>query len=152
MEDPTPKPLPGGTTCYCFSEWHGLIHDNAILKHGFFTTKGGVSHGVYTSLNCGLGSLDDPERVRQNRARAASGLGFDAAQLVGLRQIHSAAVHVVDNTSPRSDTARPEADAHITGLQQYRPWHFNGRLCASAVCRAISGHSGCGPCRLARRR
>ena len=116
MKDPTPKPLPGGTTCYCFSEWHGLIHANATLKHGFFTTKGGVSQGVYTSLNCGLGSLDNIERVRQNRARAASGLGFDAVQLVGLRQIHSTAVHVVDTTSPQGDTARPEADAHITGL------------------------------------
>ena len=116
MQDPTPISLPGGTACYCFSEWHGLMHANATLKHGFFTTKGGVSQGVYTSLNCGLGSLDDPERVRRNRTLAAFGLGFDANHLVGLRQIHSAAVHVVDITSPRGDTARPEADAHITGL------------------------------------
>jgi YfiH family protein len=114
MQDPTPTILPGGATCYSFSGWHGLTHANATLKHGFFTARGGVSHGVYNSLNCGLGSLDDPERVRQNRARAASGLGFDTARLFGLRQIHSAAVHVVDTTSPGGDAARPEADAQIT--------------------------------------
>ena len=115
MQDPTPTTLPSGAACYSYPGWHGLTHAKANLKHGFFTATGGVSHGVYKSLNCGLGSLDDPDRVRQNRARAASGLGFDAAQLFGLRQIHSAAVHVVDAASPSGAAARPEADAQITG-------------------------------------
>ena len=114
MQDPTPTTLPGGAACYSYPGWHGLTHAKATLKHGFFTATGGVSHGVYNSLNCGLGSLDDPDRVRQNRARAASGLGFDTAQLFGLRQIHSAAVHVVDAASSSGAAARPEADAQIT--------------------------------------
>ena len=39
------------------------------LRHAFFTREGGVSEGIYASLNCGLGSKDDPERVRENRRR-----------------------------------------------------------------------------------
>ena len=37
------------------------------IRHGFFTRQGGVSQGVYGSLNCGLGSNDDRGRVTVNR-------------------------------------------------------------------------------------
>ena len=41
----------------------------AGLRHGFFTRGGGVSQGLYASMNCGLGSGDDPGRVAENRGR-----------------------------------------------------------------------------------
>ena len=44
------------------------------IAHGFFTRHGGVSQGGYASLNCGLGSKDDPAAVRENRARVAAAL------------------------------------------------------------------------------
>ncbi len=47
------------------------------VAHGFFTRAGGVSQGGYASLNCGLGSQDDPEAVRENRARVAAHVGAD---------------------------------------------------------------------------
>ena len=77
------------------------------LRHGFFTRQGGVSTGVYESLNVGVGSKDDPEAVRENRARAAAALGAGPDHLLTCYQIHSA-VAVVAN-GPWAE--RPEADA-----------------------------------------
>ena len=41
------------------------------IRHAFFTREGGVSEGIYRSLNGGIGSRDAPEKVRENRARMA---------------------------------------------------------------------------------
>ena len=59
-------------------------------RHGFFTRQGGVSGGLYGSLNTGLGSGDDREKVLENRARAAAWLGVAADRLATPYQIHSA--------------------------------------------------------------
>jgi len=66
------------------------------IRHGFFTRQGGVSTGIYGSLNCGLGSRDDAENVRQNRALVAQTLGVAPDHLLTLYQIHSATAVVVD--------------------------------------------------------
>jgi YfiH family protein len=60
--------------------------------HGFFSREGGVSDGLYASLNCGLASGDDPARVAANRARAMARLGLPADALCTVRQVHSARV------------------------------------------------------------
>lgn len=60
----------------------------AGVRHAFFTRQGGVSQGIYESLNVGLGSRDDPEAVRENRRRAAA--HFGAAEIVTVYQVHSA--------------------------------------------------------------
>ena len=67
---------------------HDLL-DDARLAHGFFTRHGGVSEGVYASLNGGLGSADDPGKVERNRAIAAGALGGKEADIRGLHQTHS---------------------------------------------------------------
>jgi YfiH family protein len=64
------------------------------VGHGFFGREGGVSQGFYASLNCGSGSRDDPQAVRENRRLVAGALG--ARSLVSLAQIHSSAVYKVD--------------------------------------------------------
>ena len=40
------------------------------VQHRFFTRRGGVSTGLFSSLNCGYGSADSPDNVRENRRRA----------------------------------------------------------------------------------
>jgi copper oxidase (laccase) domain-containing protein len=50
------------------------LEGSAGIRHGFFTRRGGVSQGIYASLNCGLGSRDDAAAVRENRARVAAHL------------------------------------------------------------------------------
>ena len=84
----------------------------ADIRHGFFTRRGGVSQAPYDSLNCGLGSLDDPDRVAANRARATDALGFAAEALVTACQVHSAEVAIVD--APWPAEARPQVDALVT--------------------------------------
>lgn len=86
--------------------------ESKIATHGFFTRAGGVSTGLYQSLNGGLGSQDDPENVRENRARMATTLHVDASHLLSLYQIHSP--DVVTVTQPWSITDRPKADGMVT--------------------------------------
>ena len=45
------------------------------VTHGFFTRQGGYSSGIFSSLNCGLGSGDDIALVTKNRAKVADDLG-----------------------------------------------------------------------------
>jgi YfiH family protein len=80
------------------------------IAHGFFTRHGGVSRGGYASLNCGLGSKDDPAAVRENRARVTAALA--ARSLVTAHQVHSAAAVVVEE--PWSGAERPRVDAIAT--------------------------------------
>jgi purine-nucleoside/S-methyl-5'-thioadenosine phosphorylase / adenosine deaminase len=81
------------------------------IRHGFFTRQGGVSTGIYGSLNCGLGSRDDAENVRQNRALVAQTLGVAPDHLLTPYQIHSATVVVVDKAW---EGEAAEADALVT--------------------------------------
>ena len=89
-----------------------LGDESSAIRHGFFTREGGVSEGLYASLNCGLGSGDVQERVRENRARVARRLGAEPANLITVRQVHSARALVAD--SPWPTHAPPEADAIVT--------------------------------------
>ncbi len=83
-------------------------------QHAFCTRRGGVSDGAYSTLNCGLSGEDRPERVRENRARAARAAGADPARLVSLYQIHGAEVVTVHE--PWADNERPRADAMVTRM------------------------------------
>jgi YfiH family protein len=82
------------------------------ITHGFFTRHGGVSTGVYDSLNCAYGTGDATENVTENLRRIASSLGAPKG-LARAHQIHSATAIVTDHPWP-SD-ARPQADAVVTG-------------------------------------
>lgn len=84
----------------------------ANVRHGFLTRKGGVSTGIYASLNCGPGSKDDAEAVAENRRRAVERIGMTGAPLVTCYQIHSA--DVVRVTEPWAQADAPKADAMVT--------------------------------------
>jgi len=84
------------------------------VRHGFFTAEGGVSTGIYASLNCGFGSDDDAQRVAENRARAASALGLEATRLACLYQVHSADAVTVDTPSPADRNQWIHADGLVT--------------------------------------
>ena len=85
------------------------------IRHGFFTARGGVSTGVYESLNCGFGSQDDQALITENRRRVAASLGFKSDGLFGLRQTHSSDCVFIDASSDVGTAARPVADALVTG-------------------------------------
>ena len=80
------------------------------IRHGFFTREGGVSGGLYASLNGGVGSRDAAAHVAENRARMAEMLGVQPGHLLTAYQIHSAEVVTID--CPWRE--RPRADAIVT--------------------------------------
>lgn len=85
------------------------------IVHAFFTRKGGVSEGVYSSLNGGVGSRDAPEAVAENRARMARALGVEAGRFAVPYQIHSAdAIAISDHWAP---DARPRCDGVATATR-----------------------------------
>jgi hypothetical protein len=89
--------------------------DGDGVVHGFFGRQGGVSSGIFTSLNCGYGSGDDKQAVCENRTRVATWLGTREEQVLTLFQIHSAdAVHVT-TTWVRGEG--PKADAMVTTMR-----------------------------------
>ena len=82
------------------------------IRHAFFTREGGISDGIYATLNGGLGSNDEPGRVTENRARMAASLDVRPDHLLTAYQIHSPDVAIVDG--PWSLDRRPRADALVT--------------------------------------
>ena len=89
------------------------LADLSGVQHRFFTRQGGVSAGLYSSLNCGYGSGDDPENVRENRRRVAASFERRAEDLLTVHQFHSTDVLTVADQRWSSPGA-PRADALVT--------------------------------------
>src|ERR1700761_9611412 len=85
------------------------------LRHAFFTRDGGVSGGIYQSLNAGVGSQDDPAKVTENRRRMAARVGVAPTHFLTLHQVHSPDVVVA--TEPWDGGSRPRADAIVTRVE-----------------------------------
>jgi len=82
------------------------------LRHAFFTREGGVSGSIYSSLNGGLGSGDDPAHIAENRRRMAQQLGVTPEHFLSVHQTHSPDVVVA--SGPWPSASRPRADAIVT--------------------------------------
>ena len=82
------------------------------IRHAFFTRQGGVSGGLYASLNGGIGSHDSAADVAENRARMAAALGVEARGLLTAYQVHSPQVVVVETAWAQQE--RPRADGIVT--------------------------------------
>jgi polyphenol oxidase len=85
------------------------------IRHAFFTRSGGVSTGLYASLNGGVGSQDDAGKVVENRARMAAALGVEPRRLLTAYQSHSPSVVVAE--APWTTGDRPQADAIVTRMR-----------------------------------
>jgi YfiH family protein len=90
------------------------ILEHNQISHGFFTRQGGVSEGIYNSLNCGPGSKDKLDLVKKNRSLAMRSLGAPADKLRTLYQVHSAEVIVIKDQNDFEQ--KPKADAMVTTL------------------------------------
>ncbi len=84
------------------------------IRHAFFTRRGGVSEGIYASLNGGMGSHDDPDHLTENRARMARSIGVEPGMLMACWQVHSPDAVVVTQPWTREDA--PKADAVVTAI------------------------------------
>lgn len=90
---------------------HPLLRD---VRHGFFTRKGGASSGLFAGLNCGRRSTDQTEMVALNRARVATAMGIPADALATVKQVHSADVVTLTDSSDIPAVADTEADGIVT--------------------------------------
>ena len=97
------------------------------VRHAFFTRRGGVSRGLFDSLNVGRGSSDEAADVENNRARAAGWFGVMPDALNTCYQIHSAKALTAEAPWGRY---RPEGDGVVTDQR-------------SVVCGAL--HADCAP-------
>jgi YfiH family protein len=84
----------------------------AGLRHGFFTRRGGVSEGLYASLNCGFSTGDAREKVQENRDRAVTALGLPADHLAAVQQVHGTRVLVIDEAWQQGPLT--QADGMVT--------------------------------------
>ena len=84
-----------------FSELPGFYH-------GFSTRKGGVSKGIYASMNLSFTRGDKEEDVRENYRRIAEAIGFSADSIVCADQTHTTRVRVVteEDRGKRGDKAK----------------------------------------------
>jgi YfiH family protein len=84
------------------------------IRHGFFTREGGVSAGLYASLNCGFGPKDETAHVAENRARAMKSLRLASTALATAKQVHGTETVVVEKPWPEDQA--PRADALVTRM------------------------------------
>lgn len=89
----------------------GSFNGLAGIRHAFFTREGGVSTGIYESLNCGPGSKDDRDCVLENRRRALAAIDLPDGELVTLHQVHSATAVKVDDPWGLGEGAKADAMA-----------------------------------------
>ncbi len=89
-----------------------VLSDMGTLRHAFFTRRGGVSTGLYGSLNVGFGSDDNPAHVAENRARCMAVLGIEPDRLTTAYQVHGTVAAVVEE--PWDPRAAQKADAMVT--------------------------------------
>ncbi len=97
-----------------------IYKDNAFdsvcadsIGYGFYGRTGGVSEGIFSSLNCGPGSGDNLDHVAVNRAKVAQHLGAKDGTISTLYQCHSGDCLSIDTHVPEGK-ARPQADALVT--------------------------------------
>lgn len=91
-----------------------ITHPNATftnIRYGFFTRQGGVSTGIYESLNCGYGSDDDPAAAAENRMRVAAVFNSTPIHFANPHLIHSADALLVDTPL---QAPHPKVDALVT--------------------------------------
>jgi YfiH family protein len=82
-----------------------LLAQFDCVEHGFFSARGGVSDGIYRSLNCGYASQDKREHIDENRRRVAACFGIEASTLHSLKQAHtSRVISLTSNSGKQFDT------------------------------------------------
>lgn len=93
--------------------------ERAGAVHGFTTRTGGVSGGIFSSLNLGTNRGDDPALVRENYRRLCGALGVDCGKLVFSSQVHGDTVRCVTSADLGKGLDRPvdyDADGLITDI------------------------------------
>ena len=87
------------------------------IKHGFFNRSGGKSNGIYKSLNCGSGSNDKKNKVKENLKIVKDKIDKKSKNIFFLHQIHSNKFHFI-NKNYKFYKKKIKADAIITNQKK----------------------------------
>jgi YfiH family protein len=120
-------------------EWRGVPE---AYRVAFTTRLGGVSEGAFESLNLGILTEDDPDRVVENRRRLCAAVGADADTATMAWQVHGGAV---TEAKPKGILERTVFD-QCDGLWTDRPAQAMALVTADcfpvAIARADGGKPG----------
>ena len=117
-----------------------------IVKHGFFNKTGGKSKKIYKSLNCGLGSKDNPLHVKQNLRIVKNKIKRTAKKIFLLHQIHSNKFVYIDEKSKFN--SKPKADAVITNQKNIPIGILTADCVPILICDEKKKYYCCNPCGL----
>lgn len=101
---------------------NNIIVKSSFIKspHGFSTRVGGVSKGIFNSLNLGMNRGDDIDSVKENWKRFLKASGIDATEFVCGKQVHGNYVHIVEPRDLRPAYGKGhmnEADGYVTNMK-----------------------------------
>ena len=92
------------------------LEKTGVVEHLFTTRTGGVSTGIYSSMNLSFSRGDDEECVRENYRRIGEVLGTSPEYMVASRQTHTTNIHLVTEKDKGNGITRPSAYEDIDGL------------------------------------
>ena len=92
-----------------------------FVRHGFSTRLGGVSEGIYASMNLSFTRGDDPEKVRENFRRICKSMGVSEEQVVVSAQEHHTVIHNATAADRGRGVTRDRGYTDIDGLLTDEP-------------------------------
>lgn len=98
-----------------------LLENTGIVRHGFSTRVGGVSEGIWDSMNLSFSRGDDEFKVRENFRRMAEAIGVKADSLVFAAQTHTTNVRKVTLDDKGKGIVRPLDYQDVDGLITNEP-------------------------------
>ena len=98
-----------------------LFEDFPDIVHAFSTRLGGVSEGIYSSMNLSFTRGDKDASVYENYKRFASAVGFDVADIVTSDQTHTTNVRVVTSDDRGNGITKPRPYTDVDGMITNEP-------------------------------
>ncbi len=98
-----------------------LLEETGMVKHCFTTRQGGVSKGIFESLNLSFTRGDDPEAVRENFRRVSKALGVEYGNFVFTEQTHTTNVRRVGREDAGKGLIRERGYTDVDGLVTDEP-------------------------------
>lgn len=93
-----------------------MLEETGLVVHGFSTRMGGVSQGIWSSMNLSYSRGDRPEAVTENYHRIADAIGFPYESIVTSDQTHTTNVRVVGEADKGSGILRPRDYTDVDGM------------------------------------